>query len=49
MRENNPAELAKRFLKKIHNFDALNTGLSGLEIRNKKKNKADVINTIFFI
>jgi hypothetical protein len=39
MRENpkHPAEFAKRFLKKIHNFDALKTGLSGLEIRNKKK------------
>jgi hypothetical protein len=39
MRENSkyPAEFAKRFLKKIHNFDALNTGLSGLEIQNKKQ------------
>jgi hypothetical protein len=28
-------------LEEIHNFDVLNSGLSGLEIRNKKKNKAN--------
>jgi hypothetical protein len=41
MRENpkHPAEFAKKFLKKIHNFDALNTGLSGLGILNKKKKR----------
>ena len=34
-----PAEFAERFLKKIHNFDSLNTDLSGLEIQNKKRAK----------
>jgi hypothetical protein len=48
MRENpkHPAEFAKRFLKKIPNFDALNTGLSGLEIRNKKKTKKTSISSL---
>ena len=32
-----PAKFAKIFMKNIHNFDALNIGLSGLEIQNKKK------------
>ena len=40
MRKNtkHPAEFSNIFLKKIHNFDASNPGLSGLDIQNMRKN-----------
>ena len=34
-------------LEEIHNFDALNSGLSGSEIRNKKKTKQTSITSFF--
>jgi hypothetical protein len=34
-------------LEEIQNFDAINSGFSGLEIRNKKKRKQILIKSFF--